>query len=98
MRSLLQPIEMVDLAAITLAPIRFRPDLGSIRLLHALLVDALEIALRTRRGIARHTATEAEAWEWLLGETDGRITMETCCEALGLDPNAVRRALLALRR
>ena len=64
-------------------------------LMLALIADA--VALTLRREPSEHHAA-AQAWEWILGFGRSSISFEDACDAVGLDPHALRKYLKRLRR
>jgi hypothetical protein len=63
-------------------------------LMMALLADAVALALS--RNSAEHLAA-AQAWDWILGLGRAWISFEDACDAVGLDPCALRKYLRRLR-
>lgn len=63
-------------------------------LMLALLADA--VALTLRNDSAEHHAA-AQAWDWILGFGSSCISFEDACDAVGLDPLALRKYLRRLR-
>jgi hypothetical protein len=65
-------------------------DIPEKRLMFAVLLDAvIHLQRRDSRGAA-------EAVEWIAGEPDGSVfSFQNICEALGLEPSRLARALLA---
>lgn len=66
-------------------------DTGERRLLLAVLTDGIGTALGSRKG----SLLRREAVQWLEAMDLGRLSFRYCCEALGIEPTRVRRAILA---
>jgi hypothetical protein len=64
-------------------------------LMLALIADAVGLTLR-REPSEHHAA--AQAWDWILGFGRSSISFEDACDAVGLDPRALRQYLRRLRR
>jgi|SRR5215469_12265953 hypothetical protein len=63
-------------------------------LMLALLTDAVALILRSNPA-EYHAA--AQAWDWMLGFGHAYISFEDACDAVGLDPCALRKYLHRLR-
>ncbi len=63
-------------------------------LMLALIADAVDLTLR-REPSEHHAA--AQAWEWILGFGRSFISFEDACDAVSLDPRALRKYLKRLR-
>lgn len=64
-------------------------------LMLALVADA--VALTLRNDPAEHHEA-AQAWDWILGFGPASVSFEDACDAVGLDPRALRKYLWRLRR
>jgi hypothetical protein len=64
------------------------------KLMLALLTDAVDLTLR---GDPSEHHAAAQAWDWILGFGPAYISFEDACEAVGLEPHALRRYLKRLR-
>jgi hypothetical protein len=74
------------------------PDRGELRLMAALMGDALDLVVGGR-GVSRHTTRRgeavADAERWIAEGTIGLFSFDACCAWLGLDAPSVRRAVVA---
>lgn len=57
-------------------------------LMLALIADAIGLTLRGEP--SEHHAA-AQAWDWILGFGHSSISFEDACDAVGLDPRALRK-------
>ena len=64
-------------------------------LMLALIADAIGLTLRGEP--SEHHAA-AQAWDWILGFGRSSISFEDACEAVGLDPRALRQYVGRRRR
>jgi hypothetical protein len=71
-----------------------RFTLGEHRLMLAILIDAINCILACRRQVQ----LRQEALEWITGRTGGAVSFVNACEAIGVEPNALRTAVEKLAR